>query len=104
MIAFKLLDSWGFDGFKAHTERVSEFYRAKRDVFERAMHTHLGGLAEWTTPEAGMFFWCVSTRVDPKTRRGVNVSLWIGSNYCWTLPRKVIRNPSFAKRRSTVAF
>ncbi|KAF9463949.1 pyridoxal phosphate-dependent transferase [Collybia nuda] len=57
MIVFKLLDSWGYTGFKAHVERVSEFYRGKRDVFERAMHTHLAGLAEWSTPEAGMFFW-----------------------------------------------
>ena len=31
----------------------------KRDVFESAMKKHLSGLAEWNTPEAGMFFWCV---------------------------------------------
>ena len=42
-----------------HTKRVSEFYRERRDVFERAMKKHLDGLAEWNTPEAGMFFWCV---------------------------------------------
>ena len=29
----------------------------KRDIFERAMRTHLAGLAEWTPPEAGLFFW-----------------------------------------------
>ncbi|KAI0733586.1 PLP-dependent transferase [Fomitopsis betulina] len=56
-IAFSVLDAWGYDGFKAHTETVSRFYREKRDVFERAMHRHLTGLAEWSTPEAGMFFW-----------------------------------------------
>ncbi|PPQ92584.1 LOW QUALITY PROTEIN: hypothetical protein CVT25_007276 [Psilocybe cyanescens] len=56
-IVFKLLDSWGYEGFKIHTERVSAFYAAKRDVFERAMNKHLAGLAEWSTPEAGMFFW-----------------------------------------------
>ncbi|GLB40686.1 putative PLP-dependent transferase [Lyophyllum shimeji] len=56
-IVFKLLDSWGYDGFKKHIENVSAFYRAKRDVFERAMQKHLAGLAEWTLPEAGMFFW-----------------------------------------------
>lgn len=67
MIVFKLLESWGFAGFKAHTERVSEFYRGKRDVFERAMHVHLAGLAEWTSPEAGMFFWCVSNELTLKT-------------------------------------
>ncbi|PSR78104.1 hypothetical protein PHLCEN_2v7568 [Hermanssonia centrifuga] len=56
-ITFALLNSWGYDGFKTHTETVSQFYREKRDVFEEAMKCHLGGLAEWTTPEAGMFFW-----------------------------------------------
>ncbi|KAH9928351.1 pyridoxal phosphate-dependent transferase [Fomitopsis serialis] len=40
-IAFSLLDAWGYDGFKTHTEAVSRFYREK----------------QWSTPEAGMFFW-----------------------------------------------
>ncbi|KAF8150114.1 PLP-dependent transferase [Crassisporium funariophilum] len=56
-IVLKLLDSWGHEGFRIHTEFVSEFYRQKRDVFEAAMNKHLSGLAEWDTPEAGMFFW-----------------------------------------------
>ncbi|KAF5374497.1 hypothetical protein D9615_009113 [Tricholomella constricta] len=56
-IVFKLLDAWGYEGFRAHTEKVSAFYRARRDVFERAMQAHLAGLAEWSTPQAGMFFW-----------------------------------------------
>lgn len=56
-IAYALLNSWGYDGFKTHTETVSQFYRGKRDVFESAMKHHLDGLAEWSTPEAGMFFW-----------------------------------------------
>ena len=38
---------------------MSEFYRKKRDVFAAAMERHLTGLAEWTIPEAGMFFWFV---------------------------------------------
>lgn len=57
-ITHAILDSWGYDGFKTHTEAVSAFYREKRDVFESAMRKHLTGLAEWDTPEAGMFFWC----------------------------------------------
>lgn len=56
-ITFTILNSWGYAGFKTHTERVSQFYREKRDVFEAAMRHHLDGLAEWDTPEAGMFFW-----------------------------------------------
>ena len=52
-----LLRSWGYDGFITHTRTVSDFYRKKRDAFERALRTHLDGLAEWITPEAGMFVW-----------------------------------------------
>ncbi|KAF7972431.1 hypothetical protein HWV62_18000 [Athelia sp. TMB] len=54
-IVLKLLTSWGYDGFLTHTRGVSEFYRGRRDVFEAAMQKHLQGLAEWTSPEAGMF-------------------------------------------------
>ncbi|TFK27485.1 PLP-dependent transferase [Coprinopsis marcescibilis] len=56
-IIYTLLNAWGYDGFKAHTDAVAGFYREKRDIFERAMVKHLTGLAEWSTPEAGMFFW-----------------------------------------------
>lgn len=58
ILAVAVLGRWGYDGFLKHTERVSEFYRQKRDVFEAAMRRHLDGLAEWVSPEAGMFLWC----------------------------------------------
>ncbi|KIK60485.1 hypothetical protein GYMLUDRAFT_167942 [Collybiopsis luxurians FD-317 M1] len=60
LIVFQLLQSWGYDNFLLHTRKVSAFYKEKRDVFEREMQKWLGGggkLAEWVTPEAGMFFW-----------------------------------------------
>ncbi|KAF8554447.1 PLP-dependent transferase [Imleria badia] len=56
-ITLALVEKWGYDGFFTHTEAVAEFYREKRDTFEKALQTHLGDLAEWKTPEAGMFFW-----------------------------------------------
>jgi tryptophan aminotransferase len=56
-ITLKLLSNWGYGGFWQHTKNVSDFYRKRRDVFEGAMKKHLTGLAEWTTPEAGLFFW-----------------------------------------------
>ena len=56
-ITYTLMSSWGYDGFHKHTENVSDLYRAKRDVFENAMKRHLEGLADWDSPEAGMFFW-----------------------------------------------
>ncbi|KDR77824.1 hypothetical protein GALMADRAFT_210056 [Galerina marginata CBS 339.88] len=57
VIVFKLLGSWGYEGFNIHVRNVAAFYAKKRDVFERAMQKYLTGLAEWSTPEAGMFFW-----------------------------------------------
>ncbi|KAG1729833.1 pyridoxal phosphate-dependent transferase [Suillus paluster] len=56
-ITLALVEEWGYDNFFAHTRTVADFYRKKRDVFESALNAHLGGLAEWCTPEAGMFFW-----------------------------------------------
>ncbi|KAH9986058.1 pyridoxal phosphate-dependent transferase [Russula vinacea] len=56
-IILTLLRSWGRQGFLAHVQTVAAFYRAKRDTFEAAMQRHLHDMAEWNTPEAGMFFW-----------------------------------------------
>ncbi|KAJ3818631.1 PLP-dependent transferase [Lentinula raphanica] len=76
LIAFRLLDSWGYDKFFVHTKNVSAFYWKKRDVFEKGLKKWLGGgipeegerdegrLAEWVSPEAGMFFW-FKLLVDP---------------------------------------
>ncbi|KAI0719335.1 PLP-dependent transferase [Cerioporus squamosus] len=57
VLSLRMLKFWGYDKLRAHVDRVAEFYRTKRDVFEGLMRKHLSGLAEWNTPEAGMFFW-----------------------------------------------
>ena len=31
-IAYKLLDAWGYEGFRTHAEQVSMFYSDKRDI------------------------------------------------------------------------
>ncbi|KAF9787377.1 hypothetical protein BJ322DRAFT_1107435 [Thelephora terrestris] len=74
-IASTLLRSWGYDGFIAHTERVSAPYRQKRDAFERALRTRLDGLAEWDTPEAGMFVWFKLLIADKPGEEGT-LSTW----------------------------
>jgi tryptophan aminotransferase len=56
-VTYKLLNSWGYEGLQAHAATAAEFYRKRRDVFERGMEMHMKGLAEWNTPKAGMFFW-----------------------------------------------
>jgi tryptophan aminotransferase len=60
VLALAVLTRWGYDGFLKHAERVSEFYKRRRDVFQTAMHRHLSGLVEWDEPKAGMFMWYVS--------------------------------------------
>jgi DNA-binding transcriptional MocR family regulator len=37
--------------------RVVDFYRERRDAFDAALTEHLGGLADWTSPPGGLFFW-----------------------------------------------
>ena len=31
----------------------------QRDAMDRALHQHVGGLAQWIKPVGGMFFWLV---------------------------------------------
>jgi DNA-binding transcriptional MocR family regulator len=38
-------------------EQVTAFYRERRDSFDRGLQRHLGGLADWTAPAGGLFFW-----------------------------------------------
>ncbi|KAG8694061.1 hypothetical protein FRC09_010083 [Ceratobasidium sp. 395] len=63
VITHALLAEWGLAKFDAHISYVSAFYKQKRDVFEAAMKRRLGGLAEWDTPQAGMFFWRVKFKL-----------------------------------------
>ncbi|KIK63939.1 hypothetical protein GYMLUDRAFT_40149 [Collybiopsis luxurians FD-317 M1] len=83
LITFRLLQSWGYDTFLAHTQSVSTFYKGKRDIFERQLQKWLGSddvvsntendenttgkLAEWVRPEAGMFFWFKLLVNSPET-------------------------------------
>ncbi|XP_077303027.1 kynurenine/alpha-aminoadipate aminotransferase, mitochondrial-like isoform X2 [Arctopsyche grandis] len=57
VIANKLLETWGLDGMVHHLNTVREFYRERRTCLINLLEKHLTGLAEWDTPEAGMFVW-----------------------------------------------
>ncbi|MEZ5209617.1 aminotransferase-like domain-containing protein [Gordonia sp. (in: high G+C Gram-positive bacteria)] len=57
---------------------LASFYRNRRDDFEELLRRHLGGLASWTTPSGGLFYWLrlhrpVDTRslLDEAIARGV---------------------------------
>ena len=60
--------AWGYEGFNAHITNVAGFYRARKETFERYMREYLEGLAEWTSPDTGMFFWYVSCIQSLKNR------------------------------------
>lgn len=64
VMVLKLLQSWGLEGFLAHADQVAEFYREKRDIFEKALQKHMKGLAEWVRPNASMFVW-IKLRLPP---------------------------------------
>ena len=63
-IALKLVDRWGVDGFVDHARRVAAFYKAKCAEFDRIARKHLGDVADWTTPQAGML--CVTLSTLPR--------------------------------------
>ncbi|KAF8665734.1 hypothetical protein AX16_000182 [Volvariella volvacea WC 439] len=64
IIAYKILSTWGIDGFLESTRRTADFYKTKRETFDRALKKHLGELAEWSSPKAGLFFW-VKLKLPP---------------------------------------
>ncbi|KAJ3129428.1 hypothetical protein HK100_008648 [Physocladia obscura] len=64
LLVWKVLQHWGLDGFRAHTQDVSAFYEEKGIAFLRSAEHHLKGLAEWVQPNAGMFVWIKLLGID----------------------------------------
>ena len=59
-----LLDAWAAErggdvhaGFAAKMAEVAAFYHRRCEAFLAAAERHLGGLARWSAPDAGMFVW-----------------------------------------------
>ncbi|KAF6091875.1 aminoadipate aminotransferase [Phyllostomus discolor] len=57
LMIFQLLHQWGQEGFLAHVDRVTNYYRKQKDAILAAADKWLSGLAEWHAPTAGMFLW-----------------------------------------------
>ena len=69
LLVHKLLERWedalpdGYNsaeparGFETHVQKVSRFYRERRDHFLECAERHLTGVATWNVPSAGMFVW-----------------------------------------------
>ncbi|GAB7531868.1 PLP-dependent aminotransferase family protein [Pseudomonas sp. 3A(2025)] len=43
--------------YNDHLGVLRQFYRERRDAFEAALQTHFADLANWNTPQGGLFFW-----------------------------------------------
>ncbi|RMP04400.1 Aminotransferase, s I and II [Pseudomonas viridiflava] len=46
----------GTEHYREHLLTLCEFYRGRRDAFEDALQTHFSDLAEWNSPQGGLFF------------------------------------------------
>ena len=41
-----VLDHWKYDGFEKHVEKVSDFYRARKDQCLAAVEKHMTGIVQ----------------------------------------------------------
>ncbi|GIL52970.1 hypothetical protein Vafri_8696 [Volvox africanus] len=57
VLVAKLLQQWGMDGFKAYVRKLQGLYASRAAMAHAAVSAHLGDLAEWQAPHAGMFMW-----------------------------------------------
>jgi len=73
-VALALLEHWGQQGLLEHCQRVADFYKQRKDVFEAAAKKHLTGLATWQTPNAGMFLY-LKLNLAPEGQEGDSAEL-----------------------------
>lgn len=57
VLVSEMIQAWGPAGLEAHTCTMQRSYAHRAQVVLAAAEKHLTGLAEWTTPSAGMFMW-----------------------------------------------
>lgn len=85
MLVDKLLESWTDKDIKIHFSNVRKFYFDRREIMRKAIEKHFTGsliltifylrqskfilfifvgIAEWSVPKGGMFFWVKITVMD----------------------------------------
>jgi 2-aminoadipate transaminase len=58
----------GTERYRDHMAGLRDFYRQRRDAFETALQEHFSDLAEWNSPQGGLFFWLtLKQRFDTRT-------------------------------------
>ncbi len=64
----------GTEHYRQHLLQLQGFYRDRRDAFEAALQEHFGDLADWNSPQGGLFFW-LTLRQPLDTRTLLNAAL-----------------------------
>jgi len=81
IIAHELLNLWGIEGFMNHVTSIEEFYQRRRDIMLDAANKHLTGLAEFSSPDGGMFLWMKVPKVtdtwDMLLKRGMSKNIML---------------------------
>jgi 2-aminoadipate transaminase len=58
----------GSETYQEHLLELRGFYRTRRDQFEAALKRHFSDLAEWNSPQGGLFFWLtLKQKLDTRT-------------------------------------
>jgi len=47
----------GTKHYREHLQELRRFYRQRRDAFDAALQKHFSDLAQWNSPQGGLFFW-----------------------------------------------
>jgi len=64
----------GTEHYREHLATLREFYRGRRDAFESALQEHFADLADWNSPQGGLFFW-LTLKVPLDTRTLLDAAL-----------------------------
>lgn len=58
----------GTEHYRNHLAELRDFYRLRRDAFEVALQEHFSDLADWNSPQGGLFFWLtLKTPLDTRS-------------------------------------
>ncbi|MEN1833440.1 PLP-dependent aminotransferase family protein [Pseudomonas lijiangensis] len=58
----------GTDHYREHLAELRDFYRQRRNAFEAALQEHFADLADWNSPQGGLFFWLtLKQKLDTRT-------------------------------------
>ena len=58
----------GTEHYREHLAELRDFYRQRRNAFEAALQEHFADLADWNSPQGGLFFWLtLKQKFDTRT-------------------------------------